>query len=1333
MSTTPKVSVIIPVYNVEKYLRQCLDSVVNQTLRDIEIICVDDGSTDSSLSLLQKYASGDNRIKILQQENSGAGIARNKGLAMASGKYILFLDSDDFFELDLCENLFYQAEKTEADIILYDADCYEQEKNKFVAVDWLLNRRYFPKKEVFNRNDVPDELFLITAGGPWNKLWKRQFLSEHELLFPNMKSLEDVPFVYTAMALAERISIVPKVLAHYRRFAPKQGLVSKIEKFPKRIFESYALLKSRLVKVKVFDIVEQSFINRAASDFVDQYLYIIKNPDIAQYFKWYLSRIASYQFNLRDKSKDYFLNKNVYNELQKLFVSDKNYEDVSGTPVVSIIVPVFNSEQFLHQCLNSILNQTFSDFELILVDDGSTDESVEILLQYQEIDKRIHVLQQNHQYAGVARNFGMSIAKGGYYLFLDSDDFFETTFVAEMYGSAQKFESDVVLCDGYYYNNETLELTPAKYLLQKYNIPNRMPFSCKDVPDKILHISIDCPWNKLFKAAFVKTKNLEFQALRSGNDQYFVDSALLLADRISVVDKKLVNYRTNVKTSLQATRAKEPLNFYQALCAIKQRIEPEKRYSLVKKGLYSLFITACRYHLNDAKSEEEFTLLYSFYQKTAFKEWDLSPYTDIFLSAADQKWVTDVCNLSEDEYFEHYHDKIIHIPQLEKNLPPIIVSLTSYPKRISTVCQTIQTILKQTFQADKIILWLASEQFPDGTKCLPEDLLKLQSEQFEIRWTEDIKSYKKLIPALSAFPDAIIITVDDDLLFESTLIEKLVNGYLKAPKYIQCHRITAIEYNGFDDIKIVPNASKIYHKPTYLHKLSGGAGCLYPPHCLHPDVMRKDLFMKLAPTSDDIWFWLMGVLNGVRVNVVENNISKLTYIPGTQDEALWRVNDHGEKLFFRHFKNILTYYPILKDVLSYEQMVMDSLLINNNELYDSGEIRDLEAKITALKRQNQWLQKEISLIHQSWTYRSGRFITWIPRMLRGFVQCYREHGFYYTFNRVLIHLRLKSEEVAVSRPTSPANAKENKNNNLVHIEKQKTPPVKRDYEYYFNLPPEKYPEELKIWFERITKTPLNLNNPQTYNEKIQWMKLYDSTPIKTKLADKYLVRDWVAEKIGKEYLIPLLGVWDSFDEIDFDKLPNQFVLKANHGSGWNIIVKDKATFNKESAKKKFDAWMQKNFAFCFGFELHYMGIQPKIIAEKYMEEIDQVYDYKFMCFDGEVKFIWVDTDRFTDHRRTLFTPKWERMNETIKCLPADYDIPKPKNFEQMLKCATILSQNFAHVRVDFYDVNGHIYFGEMTFTSGSGTEHANPREFELTMGNWIKLPPKSPIPERKVF
>ena len=161
--------------------------------------------------------------------------------------------------------------------------------------------------------------------------------------------------------------------------------------------------------------------------------------------------------------------------------------------------------------------------------------------------------------------------------------------------------------------------------------------------------------------------------------------------------------------------------------------------------------------------------------------------------------------------------------------------------------------------------------------------------------------------------------------------------------------------------------------------------------------------------------------------------------------------------------------------------------------------------------------------------------------------------------------------------------------------------LRKDYDYYRSLDPSQYEEELKDWYKRRTKKELDLENPKTFNEKIQWLKLYDSTPIKTKLADKYLVREWVKEKIGEEYLVPLLGVWDKFDDIDFDKLPDKFVLKCNHGCGWNLIVTDKSKIDKVEAKKKFDKWMNTNFAFCNGLELHYKNIQPKIIAEEYLE------------------------------------------------------------------------------------------------------------------------------------
>lgn len=283
------------------------------------------------------------------------------------------------------------------------------------------------------------------------------------------------------------------------------------------------------------------------------------------------------------------------------------------------------------------------------------------------------------------------------------------------------------------------------------------------------------------------------------------------------------------------------------------------------------------------------------------------------------------------------------------------------------------------------------------------------------------------------------------------------------------------------------------------------------------------------------------------------------------------------------------------------------------------------------------------------------------------------------------------------------------------------------------LSPQDYERELALWYRGRVGEILNLQNPRTFNEKIQWMKLYDCTPLKTRLADKYLVRDWIREKIGDEFLIPLLGVWDNFDQIDFDLLPDQFVLKATHGCGWNLIVRDKSTFDKAAARAKFNQWMRTNYAFVSTFELQYMNIPPKIIAEKYMEELDQVYDYKLMCFGGEVKFLWVDTDRFSGHKRAMYTTDWQRMDDMIgSFIPLDHDVPKPKTLDKMLEVATILSQGFAHVRVDLYEVGGKLYFGEMTFTSGNGFSKFSSREFALKVGDMLQLPPKSPIPELKL-
>ena len=278
------------------------------------------------------------------------------------------------------------------------------------------------------------------------------------------------------------------------------------------------------------------------------------------------------------------------------------------------------------------------------------------------------------------------------------------------------------------------------------------------------------------------------------------------------------------------------------------------------------------------------------------------------------------------------------------------------------------------------------------------------------------------------------------------------------------------------------------------------------------------------------------------------------------------------------------------------------------------------------------------------------------------------------------------------------------------------------YKYFSNLKEKDYNNGLKIWYKTITKKKLNLENPITYTEKIQWIKLYDIDNLKTNLSDKYLVREWVKKKIGDKYLIPLLGVWDKFNDIDFNKFPNKFVLKCNHGSGMNIIVLDKNKFNISEAKKNVDYWMKINYAFYNGLELQYKDIKRKIIAEEYIENTDNnIIDYKIWCFDGKIEVIMVISERNKIKEYAFYDKNWN-------LLPFYYSkyqekkFEKPKNLNELLNISKILSKNFKHVRTDFYILNnGTIKFGEMTFTPNSGIVDFSKKEYNEYFGNKIQI------------
>lgn len=271
-----------------------------------------------------------------------------------------------------------------------------------------------------------------------------------------------------------------------------------------------------------------------------------------------------------------------------------------------------------------------------------------------------------------------------------------------------------------------------------------------------------------------------------------------------------------------------------------------------------------------------------------------------------------------------------------------------------------------------------------------------------------------------------------------------------------------------------------------------------------------------------------------------------------------------------------------------------------------------------------------------------------------------------------------------------------------------------------------YPQILGKIYYIATGNNLNLSTPKTFNEKIQWLKLYDTTPIKTLLADKYSVREWIKEKIGEEYLIPLLGVWNKIEDIDFTLLPDKFVLKANHGSGMNIIVKNKKDLDRKMIEKNLYTWLKTNYAFG-SLELQYAKIPRKIIAEQYIEEVDgNLHDYKIHCFNGIPTYIQVIGNR--DIRKhvayeAFYDVNWIQQPFTYTYPRYEKMIEKPKCLEQMLSIAQKLSEGFIYVRVDLYVLdNCNIKFGEMTFTPASGLDKWQPTSIDEKLGQLIKLP-----------
>ena len=587
----PIVSVIMPVYNGETYLRQCLDSVVNQTLKEIEIICVDDGSSDRSVEILKEYAAKDERVMVLQQANAGAGAARNNGLSKASGKYLSFLDSDDFFETDMLEKAVEKIAADRADFVVFRCDHYLNDTNTFKKAAYTLKKQTLPPYMPFNFRQITDNVFKAFVGWAWDKVYDREFVMKHNLRFQEQRTSNDMLFVFSALVLAKRITCLDEVLAHQRR-NNGESLSNTREKSWFCFYNALKALRDVLKEKGLYEELKKDFINYA----VHFSLWNLNTITGECYEKLYTKLHEEWfeELEVTGHDEDYFYNKTEYKQLADIL----RYDFKEYNTKLSVVIPVYNAEKYIRQCLDSILTKQKISLEVICVDDCSTDGTPAILKEYEEKYENVQVIRnETNLYAGTCRNKGLMAAKGQYVHFLDSDDYVVDNAYEKLYTLAKENDLDWVKTTSEGFDDETGEtIENPRYSMEKmYEGYFGTLLNFKDFPKKFMDHMAVVPWNGIYKRHFLLEKNIRFNSLFCVNDRSFFVDTCVKGERMMIAKEKIVRHRMNVSGSLVMKRAQhfdcqfESYRIMRQICN-DNHVNDKVRFEILEHEMYDIFV-----------------------------------------------------------------------------------------------------------------------------------------------------------------------------------------------------------------------------------------------------------------------------------------------------------------------------------------------------------------------------------------------------------------------------------------------------------------------------------------------------------------------------------------------------------------------------------------------------------------------------------------------------------------------------------------------------------------------------------------------------------------------
>lgn len=622
-----KVSIVMPVCNVEQYLRECLDSCVNQTLKEIEIICVNDGSADGCLDILKEYAAKDDRVKVIDKDNAGYGHTMNIGMDMARGEYIGIVESDDFVELNMYEELYKVAKENELDIAKADFNRfygskgnYKLEYNRVARSDENYNVVINPSENIYCFR------FIMNT---WSGIYNHNFLLSHGIRHNETPgaSFQDNGFWFKTFAEAQRIMFLNDAYYMNRRDNPNSSVYN-----PQKVYcandeykyiHDYICSDENLKKKYMYIFSQKRYhtylftLNRIADTFKKEYVHVF-----AKDFK---------EADEKGELNQAYFTKKEWETLHWIMRDPDEfyYNSYTKRIKISAVLTVYNTGNYLHECIDSLLGQTFKNFEVICIDDGSTDDSYNILYEYSMKDPRVHIFHQDNKGAGAARNFGLSIAQGEYIIFLDSDDYFDKNMLKEAYTKAILTDSDICIFKSKQHDYATGKITECKFSVKEQFIPKKEVFSLSDMTENPFTSIMGWAWDKLYKKSFVLNNGLQFQEQRTTNDMYFVFASLLRAGKITILNKYLYYQRRNVPTSLSNTRALSWDCFYYALQKVKHELEAMGIYDAYKKHFINYALHSCLWNLTTLPQEQG-NLLFRKLRDEWFENLDIRDYGEDF-------------------------------------------------------------------------------------------------------------------------------------------------------------------------------------------------------------------------------------------------------------------------------------------------------------------------------------------------------------------------------------------------------------------------------------------------------------------------------------------------------------------------------------------------------------------------------------------------------------------------------------------------------------------------------------------------------------------------------